>query len=44
MSTGQFAELLHRIQPLRPEKATAENYVLSGPITALAVRVNSMRS
>ena len=29
-------ELLRRVQPLRPEKATAGNYVLHGPITALA--------
>ena len=27
-----------------PEKATAGNYVLSGPITALAVRINATRS
>ena len=44
MSTGRFDELLRRIQPLRPEKATAGNYVLSGPITALAVHVNATRS
>ena len=39
MSTGRFEELLRRVQPLRPEKATAGNYVLSGPITALTARV-----
>ena len=32
-------ECLRRIQPLRPEKVTAGNYVLSGPITALTARV-----
>ena len=32
-------ELLRRIQPLRPEKATARNYFLTGPITALTARV-----
>ena len=31
--------LLRRKQPLRPEKATAGNYVLSGPITALTACV-----
>ena len=39
MSTGRFDEFLRRIQPLRLEKATAGNYVLSGPITALTARV-----
>ena len=41
MSMGRFDELLRRVQPLRLEKATAGNYVLSGPITALTVRVNA---
>ena len=39
MSTGRFYELLRRIQPLRPEKATAGNDILSRPITALTRRV-----
>ena len=41
MPTGRFDELLRRIQPLGPEKATAGKYVLSGPITALTARVNA---
>jgi len=44
MSKGRFDELLRRVQPLRPEKATAGNYLLSGPITALTVPVISRRS
>jgi len=39
MSTGRFDELLRRIQPLIPEKATAGFYVLSGPMTALTACV-----
>jgi len=44
MPTGRFDELIRRIQPLRPEKATAGNDLLSGPITALAVCINSTSS
>jgi len=44
MSMGRFDELLRHIQPLRPEKATAGNYILSGPITAIAVRINATHS
>ena len=38
-STSRLDELLRRVQPFRPEKARAGNYVLSGPITALKVDV-----
>ena len=42
MSMGRFDELLHCVQPLKPEKATVGNYILRGPITAL-VRIFGAR-
>ena len=43
MSTGRFDELLRRIQPLRPEKATAE-ITFCADQSILAVRINATRS